>query len=412
MFQKIRYRLLIFNLLVFSLVLSGFAIAVRVVFVRNLKQQLTDRLTVLGQSAAANAEIDDDRLKVETSFLNQALAGGTQTLEWFDRQGRLIQQYGNAAPRSPLNPQATVEVQPQNPAIQSVTLPILGTETQELIGYVRVSQRLDELQETVLQLDVGLAVGVVIAIVLSGTGSVWLSQQAMQPIVASFERLRQFTADASHELRSPLMAISSNVEVALKYAEGMRSEDREVMGAIASATEQMTRLTEDLLLLARTDRAAPMALAPVNLSELLHQLVQLYQPQAQSQQMTLEAIIEPNLILQGDEWGLKRTFTNLLQNALRYTPTGGQVKLEARRLAQQVQVTVTDTGIGIAPEHLERIFERFWRADQSRRYDQEGAGLGLAIVQAIVHSHRGSIKVNSQPGEGSCFTVKLPLHHS
>lgn len=412
MFAKIRQRLFLSNLLVFAIVLSGFAIAVRIVFVYNLKQQLTSRLITLGQSAAASTEIDNGQLEVEDRFLAQELVRQAQTLEWFDRQGRLIQRQGEDIPQFPLNPNVTVAVRTGDPALQSVTLPILGEETQELIGYVRVSQELDEFNETVFQLDIGLVVGVVIAIMLSNIGSIWLNQQAMQPIEASFERLRQFTADASHELRSPLMAISSNVEVALKYADGMRPEDREVLIAIASATEQMTRLTEDLLLLARTDRAVPMALTPVNLSQLLQQLVQLYQPQAQHQQIALESIIEPNLVLNGDMSALTRAFTNLLQNALRYTPSGGKVWVKAKRLSHHVQVAVTDTGIGIAPEHLEKVFERFWRADQARHYDESSAGLGLSIVQAIVQSHQGSIEVKSQLGEGTCFTVKLPLQNS
>ncbi|WP_368667543.1 sensor histidine kinase [Synechocystis sp. LEGE 06083] len=396
----------------FALVMSGFAIAVRVVFVRNLKQQITDRLTVLGQGAAANAELDHGQLQVEDNFLIQDSINQSQTLEWFDRQKKLVKQQGNHSPQAPLNPQATVEIQAQTPPMQSITLPILSHETDEIIGYVRVSQLLDEFNETIFQLDIGLGMGVIIGIILSTAGSIWLNQQAMHPIETSFQRLRQFTADASHELRSPLMAISSNVEVALKYPDGMRTEDYEVITAIASATEQMTRLTEDLLLLARTDRATLVLLAPVNLSQLLNQLVQVYQSQAQNKQIALETILEPSLILNGDVSGLTRAFTNLLQNALRYTPSGGKVKVEALSLSHQIQVTVSDTGLGIAPEHLERIFERFWQADQARRYDDSGSGLGLSISQAIVQSHKGSIEVKSQPGEGSCFTVKLPLKSS
>ncbi|UZQ55400.1 ATP-binding protein [Trichothermofontia sichuanensis B231] len=141
------------------------------------------------------------------------------------------------------------------------------------------------------------------------------------------------------------------------------------------------------------------------------QLVQLYQPQAQQQQLALEAVIEPNLVLNGDVASLTRAFTNLLQNALRYTPSGGRVWMNAKRLSHQVEVAVKDTGIGIAREHLGKVFERFWRADQVRHYHQSSTGLGLAIVQAIVPSHQGSIEVTSQLGEGTCFTVKLPLQH-
>ncbi|WP_017302385.1 sensor histidine kinase [Nodosilinea nodulosa] len=410
MFEKIRYRLLIANLLVIALVLTGFALAVRLVFVRNLKQQLTERLITLGQGAVGNAEIDNGQLQVENEFLAQKIIDKYQALEWFNTEKKLVKQQGDYTPNAPLDPQAVVEIQTGKPSIQSITLPILSTESGKLIGYVRVSQLLDEFDETVFQLDIGLGVGVIVAVILSSAGSIWLNRQAMQPIEASFHRLKQFTADASHELRSPLMAISSNVEVALKYPDGMREEDHEVMSAVISATEQMTRLTEDLLLLARTDRASTMTLAPVNLSDLLYDLVQLYHPQSENKQIELTANLEATLFLQGDFASLMRAFTNLLQNAIRYTPAGGKVKVEARRLGQQLRVSIYDTGVGIAPENLEQIFERFWRADQARSYDDGGSGLGLSITQVIIQSHGGSIEVKSTLGAGSCFIVHLPIN--
>ena len=125
------------------------------------------------------------------------------------------------------------------------------------------------------------------ALILSSVGGFWLTRQAVQPIEESFQRLTQFTADASHELRSPLMAIKSNAAVALKYSDGMRPTDAEKFAAIASATNQMTHLTEDLLLLARTDKAAVANRQPVNLAEVLEQLVEQYQPQAQAKQIHL-----------------------------------------------------------------------------------------------------------------------------
>lgn len=408
MFKKIRYRLLFFDLLVFALVLSGFAIAVRVVFVHNLKQQLTNRLITLGQSAAANAEIDDGRLKVEDRFLVQELLKQAQTLEWFDRQGRLIMRQGENIPLRPLNPDGTVEIRTEDPSLQSVTLPIVSGETSEPIGYVRVSQELDEFNETIFQLDIGLGSGVGVAIVLSSIGSIWLNRQVMRPIEASFERLRQFTADASHELRSPLMAISSNVEVALKYAEGMRPEDHEVMQAIASATAQMTALTEDLLMLARTDQTPNIKQDIVDLRTILENLFQLYTPHADAKQIRLELKLSDRLEVRGDAVQLTRFLTNLIDNALRYTQEKGTVTIEGIRERNVVLIHVRDTGIGIDSEQLKHIFDRFWRADQARSYSSGGFGLGLAIAQGIAQRHGGSITVSSQLGVGSCFTVRLP----
>ncbi len=410
MFQKIRTRLLFNNLLVFALVLSGAAIAVRLVFVQNLKQQISEKLIAGGQGVVAEAELDDSgRLKVEDEFLAQTLLNDHQSFEWFDLQGKSVERMGESFPETPLDKQATansVEVGKQH--IHYVTLPIVGEETGERIGYVRVGELMDEFDETVLQLDVGLGVGAIAATILSSAGIFWLNRQAMEPIEESFRRLKQFTADASHELRSPLMAISSNAEVSLKYPEGMREDDHDAMMAMLSASEQMRSLTEDLLLLARTDKVSPIQLAPLNLASLLKDLVQLYHTQAAEKNIKFTSEVDPELWVQGDSSTLMRAFTNLVQNAIRYTPSGGAISIKARRLNHQTQVMVKDTGMGIAPENLENIFERFWRADRARNYNDGGSGLGLSITQAVVHSHNGSIEVISDVDRGSCFVVNLP----
>lgn len=219
---------------------------------------------------------------------------------------------------------------------------------------------------------------------------------------------KQFTADASHELRSPLMAISTNTEVALTYSQGMRASDEEKFQAIASATNQMSQLTEDLLLLARTDNIADFERKRLDLSVLLADLVHLYRVQARAKQIELKTEIASNLELIGDKAKLTRVFTNLIQNALQYTLEGGKIEIFANRHARELRVTVTDTGIGIEREYLDKVFERLWRGDRSRSYVRGGSGLGLAIARAIVQNHGGLITVTSQLGVGSCFQVCLP----
>jgi two-component system, OmpR family, manganese sensing sensor histidine kinase len=412
MFQKIRTRLLINNILVFALVMAGSAIAVRLVFIRNLQQQMANQLTTLGQSVVAEAELDKGRLKVEEDYLAQPFINREQSFEWFDSQGNLVESVGEHFPKTLLDRSSLGKVAVHDRLLQSTTLSLLGTDNQQPIGYVRVSQTLEEFDETVLQLDVGLGVGVIVATIFSSAGIVWLNRQAMQPIEESFQRLKQFTADASHEFRSPLMAISSNMEVALKYPEGMRDEDREAMIAVMSATEQMTHLTEDLLLLARTDKGSKQPPDAVNvavdLTKMLNNLAQLYRPQAEMKKINLSADIGCALSTQGDCAALIKAFTNLLQNAIRYTPSGGEIHIKATRVKNQLQVVIKDTGVGIADKNLEKIFERFWRADQARNYDNGGSGLGLPITQTIIESHGGTIEVASKLGAGSCFTISLP----
>lgn len=408
-FQTLRYRLLLSYLLVLVSILGMFAIAVRVVFTLTLSQQVTEKLVALGQGAASSLELEDGHLNFDSDFPVQSLIDRDQALEWFDLKGTSVSKQGRYGLTLPFAGNDAVQTQAGTPRIRGVTLPVISSDSGRLVGYVRASQSLEEFDETLRKLDWGLGGGVIVALILSGVGGAILTRQAMQPTEQSFERLKQFTADASHELRSPLMALEANVQVALTYPEGIRSRgDTEKFEAIASATSQMTRLTEDLLFLARTDQLPNHHRELLNLAALLDELVRLYQPQAETKNISLQASGGQSLCLLGDVGQLKRLFTNLIVNALQYTPEGGRVEIERRLVGKQIVVSVKDTGIGILPEQLDRVFDRFWRAEQSRSYASGGSGLGLAIAQAIAQSHDGLITVTSQPGVGSCFTVRLP----
>ncbi len=408
MFQTLRHRLLLSYLLVLASILGVFAIAVRVVFTHALSQQMTEKLVALGQGAATSLELENGHLGFQSDFPVQSLIDRDQALEWFDPQGKSVGKQGRYRLTLPFVGQETVQTQAGTPRIRGVTLPVVGSDSSRLMGYVRASQSLEEFDETLRKLDWGLGGGILIALLLSGVGGAILTRQAMQPIEQSFERLKQFTADASHELRNPLMAIETNVEVALTYPEDTRSKgDTEKFEAIASATSQMTHLTEDLLFLARTDNLPNHHREVLNLIDLLENLVQLYQPQAEKKNICFQINESKPLYLLGDAGQLNRLFTNLLINALRYTPEGGRVDIECRPVGKQIVISVKDTGIGISPEQLDRVFDRFWRAEESRAYQSGGSGLGLAIAQAIAQSHGGLIAVTSQVGGGSCFTVRF-----
>ncbi len=409
MFQQIQKRLLLSYLLVLATILITFAIAVRIVFARSLYNQVVDKLTALGQGAATNAEFEHHKIKIETDFPIQALMQKQQGLQWFDLQGRLISQQGTSLINLPFSKNEVDQLQVGKLRIQAVTLPIINSDEGRLIGYVRVSQSLEELDETINKLDWGLSGGIFIALAVSGVGGIWLTRQAMQPIEQSFQRLKQFTADASHELRSPLMAVKSNAAVALKYPEGMRETDAEKFAAIASATNQITQLTEDLLFLARNDRIPDKNWEKINFTVILEELIQLYKPQSVIKEIKLQAQIPKDLYLLGDAVQLRRLFTNLIENALNYTLSGGALEIITSQNNSYLDIKVQDTGVGIVPEDIDKVFERFWRADRSRSYNSGGSGLGLAIALAIAQNHGGSITVTSLIGKGSCFTVRLPV---
>ncbi|WP_407886337.1 sensor histidine kinase [Scytonema sp. NUACC26] len=395
-------------MVVLALILGCFAVAVRVFFTRSLTEELTNKLIDLGEGAAANARFENGRVKIENEFSILNIIARHQALQWFDTQGRLIGQQGDDVLNLPISLHQSINIQIENKTIQAVTLPIIGSDDGKLIGYVRASQSLNDFNATLNKLDWGLSGGILIAMILSSVGGVLLTRQAMQPIEESFQRLKQFTADASHELRSPLMAIKSNATVALKYPKGMREADTDKFQAIVSATQQMSSLTEDLLFLARTDNIPNLKRDPVNLAEILENLVIQYKPQAELKQIHLQCAIGTHLYLLGDAIQLIRLFTNLVANALHYTSNGGKIEIAGNLTGSYILVKVQDTGVGIAPENLEKIFERFWRSDSSRSYHSGGSGLGLSIVRAIVQNHGGSIAVTSELGVGSCFTVRLP----
>lgn len=409
MFQKMQYRLLLSYSAVFASILMIFAVGVRVVFIQSLDGKIRETLTGLARSAASDMEFDNGRLKVKGDFSSQELNQKKQALQWFDLQGNLVTTKGQNVMIFPFSTHKIRQIETDERRVKGITWPVISIKSDRIIGYVRASQAPEDFDKIIRALNLGLSGAIVIALVLSAAGGILLTRQAMQPVEQGFQRLKQFSADASHELRGPLMAIKSNVAVALKYSEGMRATDAEKFKAIASAATQMTRLTEDLLLLARTEKLARENYQPVNLEMILDSLVQLNALRFQEKRINLKVVcLTSDLYLLGEPAHLSRLFSNLIENALLYTSEGGTVEIQSSSEDCYLQVNVQDTGIGIAPEHLRHVFDRFWRADQSRSYWAGGSGLGLAIAQAIAQNHGGLITVTSQVGIGSCFTVRFP----
>ena len=406
MFKSIRDRLLLSYLLVLVAVLGSFALAVRITFARSLNQQLLARLEMLARVATQELELEDDgAIEVD----DEVIVSANQAVQWFGMNGNLLGQQGKAVLTLPFT-SAEVTQRQQLPApVQGLTVAVNDYDTGQFIGYARVSESTAELNATLRRFDRGLGGGIALALGLSALGGLWLTRQAMQPIEQSFDRLQRFTADASHELRSPLMAIRANAEVALKYPEAIRAGDRDKFKAIQSAAIQITALTEDLLLLARLDQTKTVQMEAIALASLIEPLLLLYQAQADAKQLQLTANIhDAGALVKGDRSQLNRLLTNLLDNALRYTPKRGQIQIQTEVIGDRIQIQVKDNGIGLTTEQQSQVFERFWQADQARTYQSKGAGLGLAIAEAIAHSHNGSLSVTSQPNQGTCFTLKLP----
>jgi heavy metal sensor kinase len=225
---------------------------------------------------------------------------------------------------------------------------------------------------------------------------------------AAFERQRQFTADASHELRTPLALMISQADVSLERARSVE-EYREVLDGVRGDARRMSQLLGDLLTLARADDGKmELGREPLDLGELAEDVVATMTPLADERGIALDVRLMDHVLVDVDQTRVTQLLVNLLDNALKFTPSGGSVLVTVERPPGEAVLQVADTGVGIAPSHLPRIFERFYRVDAARARSDGGAGLGLAICRWIVEAHDGSIDVTSKVGKGTTFTVHLP----
>ncbi|HET6214073.1 MAG TPA: HAMP domain-containing sensor histidine kinase [Micromonosporaceae bacterium] len=229
----------------------------------------------------------------------------------------------------------------------------------------------------------------------------------------SEERMRQFVADASHELRTPLTTIRGFAELHRQGAARGEEETAKLIRRIEDEAARMGLLVEDLLLLARLDRERPVELAPVELPVIAADAVQAAGAVAPGRRVTLDVANDAGpLVVLGDDARLRQIVGNLTTNALTHTPQRAPITVRLYRLGDEAVLEVADGGPGLSPEQVERVFERFYRTDAARTRTASGStgtGLGLAIVAALVAAHSGSVEVDSRPGEGTTFRVRLPL---
>ena len=228
--------------------------------------------------------------------------------------------------------------------------------------------------------------------------------------VHKYERLRkEFVANVSHELKSPLTAIRSLTETLLDGALADPAHNRRFVGLIDEEAQRLARLIDDLLQLSQLDsREAPLARQPVRLQALIDNLQPAFAAELAKRRLTLVMALQQAGTVTGDADRLKQVFINLIDNAIKYNREGGSIRVSDEPSASSVRIDVTDTGIGMPEADLPRVFERFYRVDKARSRELGGTGLGLSIVKHIVEAHGGQVAVRSRLGEGSTFSITLP----
>jgi heavy metal sensor kinase len=250
---------------------------------------------------------------------------------------------------------------------------------------------------------------------LSGTGDE-LDQLAEEfnsvygKLRESYRRIAGFTADASHELRLPITAIKGEAEVVLESERGLEEYQRVLQGIIEEM-DNLTRMISRLLMLARADSGREQLLREeIDMKNLVEKIVEFYKPLAESKEISISFSSQGSgNYLQADKLKLQQAFSNLIENAIKYNVRNGKITVNLTVSAENCRLAISDTGIGIAGNEQEKIFERFYRVDKSRSRSEGSAGLGLSIADMIVKEHNGRITIESEPGKGSRFTVNIPV---
>lgn len=349
---------------------------------------------------------------VKESGLQNLLKHGYY-VRFLSRSGKAIAAINAKAEQFPdnLSLVSSYDIEDENRNSYHLHLVPLTNSKAELWGYLQVGQSLHQLDHYMNSLHWLIGIGIPIAIALIGVAAWCLAGWALRPIQISYRQIEQFTADAAHELRTPISASQSILETALDDPELNSVNQRQVLESLDRQIKRLRDLTQDLLLLSRLERTMQTNnLTEICLNELVEDVEEELSPLAMKMGIDLLAILptDCSIYVKGNAPQIYRLLLNLLSNGIQYT-SHGSVNIELRNTEQQAMISIKDTGVGIAPENLPHIFERFYRVDDDRARHTGGSGLGLAISLAIVKAHKGQLTVNSQLQKGSEFQVTLPL---
>lgn len=250
-------------------------------------------------------------------------------------------------------------------------------------------------------------------ILFAGAISYWLAGRTLEPIENMVEEQKRFTSDASHELRTPLAAIKIETEVALRDKDLSLANAKAQLKSNIEEVDRLRVLTDSLLVLGRHSKVeADKVMEPIDLSDSVADALKKVSAVAKSKSITINSSGE-KLVVDGDRAGLSDLITILLDNAVKYSNSESEVNVRWLEKSKEARLSVEDSGLGIRPDDLAHIFDRFYRADSARlRQDAGGHGLGLSIAKQIVENHHGVILVSSEVGKGTTFTVKIPLSAS
>lgn len=455
--RTIRIQLTAWYILLLAITLILFSSYLYVVLEHSLLRQLNTTLQVTATQTLTNLINKDGHPAFHTTpesqeMTEQFLQAGI-AVRLIDQKGHIWDGFGSYSAIPILIPNKNgyldLSFQDKNWRVYSQKIPTSEGYT----GWLQVAESLEPVYEASKHLFNLMVLGFPLVLLTAGLGGWFLANRALNPINEiisktqaisannftqrinyngppdevgrlaktidqmldrlqfAFEHERRFTADAAHELRTPLTVIKGRIGVTLSRLRSPK-EYENTLQDLEREADRLIRLTNGLLFLARLELRPIHSsfLQPVDLTNLLGALIEQMQPLAASKNIDLTEKIAEDLWVIGNPDYLTNLFLNLLDNALKYTPEGGQVFLEAQKKHQQIKITVKDTGLGIEAKHLPYLFDRFYRVEEARSRQTGGAGLGLAIAQEISRLHGGTLTVNSKINQGTKFSLFLPIH--
>ncbi len=462
--MPLRVRLTLWYGSALAIVLVIFSIVLYAITARNLRNAVDQSLEETATTAVRSLE--------ERGFLplidEEALLSQFPELARIDKFFQIFSPSGTITIRSPNIKQHEVPLSrmalettfkgqtifesaryPNEPPLRLITVPIIYRGN--LLYIVQVGTSMESIEDTLSRFLVLLTIAVPIALAVSLAGGWFLAGRALRPVDAitlaaqriaagdlsqrltmstapdeigrlagtfndmigrldaSFRQIRQFTSDASHELRTPLTVMKGETELVLRRPRPLE-DYRSVLESSLEEIDRMTHIVDELLFLSRADMGeVKMESLPVALESLVEDIHR--QATLLGQERNIEVVLGTVMpaVIQGDELRLRELLLNLVENAVKYSHGDGKVAMALINDGHHARLSVTDQGIGIAPEDQQRIFNRFFRTDNARAHTKKGTGLGLAICIWIAEAHKGRVEVASDRGHGSTFTVVLPL---
>jgi heavy metal sensor kinase len=456
--RSIRLRLTLWYVLLLAIILAAFSAGIYSALRHSLYANLDDSIEARANDLLGIIRYEEGGPTLAGSLATDSPDLGEQFVRVYDASGNLTFDTSGEAGTVPIQGSAVEKALAGRVATRSVSagggpfrvLVVPIERDGQVTGALEVGRASDDVVNTLSTLLLILAIAYPGTLAVASLGGVFLAGRALSPIdritrlarrisaedlgqrldlrlpddevgrlartfdemIArldeAFRRQRQFTADASHELRTPMTVIKGQIEVALQRERDPQAY-RQVLQAVNEEVDRMIRLVGSLLTLARADAGQiPITLEPVSLPDVVGAAIEQVQPLASRRGVDLQLSSSRPVTLRADEDLILQLLLNLLDNAIKYTAAGGQVTVGWDANGRDVELWVRDTGSGIAREHLTRLFERFYRVDKARSRAEGGSGLGLAISRWIAEAHGGSISVESALGRGSTFTVRLP----